>query len=299
MRIGLFGTGYWASEIWAPVLATADGIELVGVWGRNINKATALAEQVGARPIGSIDDLISAIDAVAICLPPDVQPSIAEAAADAGRHLLLEKPLALTLGEANRVAAAAGRSGVASVVLFTGRFLPEPRAWLDTVRSAGRWHGGRAVWFAAPFQPDSPFRDSTWRKRHGALWDVGPHLLSFLLPVLGPVAESADAISAISGFGDTAHLALRHTGGTTSTLSVSYSVPSAAAHFEVSLWGDSGWSELPSVPWAAREALRNAIEDLVALAGSAARAHQCGVAFARDVVAVLDRAQRALRNSDR
>lgn len=295
VRIGLFGTGYWATETWAPVLAAAEGVELVGVWGRNPTKADALAERTGVRSFGSVDDLVADVDAVAICLPPDVQVDIAEVAADAGRHLLLEKPLALTLADANRVTAAAERTGVASVVLFTGRFLPETAAWLDAARADGRWHGGRAVWFAALFEPGSPFRDSTWRRQHGALWDVGPHLLSFLLPVLGPVAELPESVVAGRGPGDTVHLILRHVDGAASTLSLSFSVPPAAARFEVALWGEAGWSELPSKPWVARKALQNATADLVAAAaaGSVRTQHECGVQFARDVVAVLERAQEA------
>jgi predicted dehydrogenase len=112
-----------------------------------------LLEQTGVRSFGSVDDLVAEVDAVAICLPPDVQADIAEVGADAGRHLLLEKPLALTLADANRVTAAVERTGVASVVLFTGRFLPETAAWLDATRADGRWHSGRAVWFAALFEP--------------------------------------------------------------------------------------------------------------------------------------------------
>jgi predicted dehydrogenase len=293
VRIGLFGTGYWATETWAPVLAAAEGVELAGVWGRNPQNAAALADKVGVRPFASVEGLVADVDAVAICLPPDVQVPVAEIAAVAGRHLLLEKPLALTLADANRVAAAVDRSGVASVVLFTGRFLPELAAWLDAAQADGRWHGGRAVWFAAPFQPDSPYRDSAWRKRYGALWDVGPHALSFLLPVLGPVAESPDAISAI-GSGRTVHLALRHVDGASSTLSLSFSVPPAAARFEVALWGESGWSDLPTAPWSAREALQRAALDLVEAVDAGSTTHPCGVSFARDVVAVLDRAQRAL-----
>jgi predicted dehydrogenase len=293
VRIGLFGTGYWATETWAPVLAAAEGVELAGVWGRNPQNAAALADKVGVRPFASVEGLVADVDAVAICLPPDVQVAVAEIAAVAGRHLLLEKPLALTLADANRMAAAVDRNHVASVVLFTGRFLPEFAAWLDAAQADDRWHGGRAVWFAAPFQPDSPYRDSVWRKHYGALWDVGPHALSFLLPVLGPVAGYPDAISAIES-GGTVHLALRHVDGASSTLSLSFSVPPAAARFEVALWGESGWSDLPKAPWSAREALQRAVLDLVEAVDAGSTTHPCGVNFARDVVAVLDRVQRAL-----
>src|SRR6266508_2383751 len=120
LRFGLLGTGYWARETHAAALAIQDGAELVGVWGRNPTKAAAVAERYGVRSFGDPDALFAAVDAVAFALPPDVQAELAVRAATAGRHLLLEKPLALALpvlGPVERVTAATGLGDTVHLVL--------------------------------------------------------------------------------------------------------------------------------------------------------------------------------------
>jgi ornithine cyclodeaminase/alanine dehydrogenase-like protein (mu-crystallin family) len=112
MRFGLFGTGPWAHFAHAPALAEHAGAELVGVWGRNPEKAAELAEKYGSRPYAEIDELIADVDAVAIALPPDVQAPIALRAARAGRHLLLDKPVALTAAAATEIADAVAVVGL-------------------------------------------------------------------------------------------------------------------------------------------------------------------------------------------
>lgn len=137
LRFGLFGTGHWAAETHAAAIGAHPGAELAGVWGRNPDKAADLARRHGVPVFTEIDALIDACDAVAVALPPDVQADIAVRAATAGRHLLLDKPLALTLADADRVVAAAAQSGVASVVFFTQRFHPNVTGFLASTAAAG------------------------------------------------------------------------------------------------------------------------------------------------------------------
>ena len=73
---------------------------------------------------------------MAFAVPPDVQAALAVRAAEAGRHLLLEKPVATTLADAERLAAAVDRAGVRSQVVLTIRYRPEVRAFLRTVVAA-------------------------------------------------------------------------------------------------------------------------------------------------------------------
>jgi predicted dehydrogenase len=301
VRVALCGTGYWARTVWAPTLAAADAVDLVGVWGRDATKSGQLASELGISDCGSVPELIESADVVAVCLPPDVQPEIASAAARAGRHLLLEKPLALDVASADRVAADVEHHGVASVVLFTGRFLPEFAAWVES-SAVAKATGGHAVWLGAPFSEGSPFHASTWRREHGALWDVGPHLLSAFVPVLGPIDSSDGAVTASRGPGDTVHVALRHEGGASSVLTTSFTVEPPATHLEAAFWGPSGWMPMPQTGWDASLALAGAIDEVVAAAHGDSPSGQdptttlpaCDAAFARDVVAVLDRIQRAL-----
>src|ERR671926_218745 len=107
MRFGLFGTGPWAHQAHAPALAAHDDVEFVGVWGRSAEKAAALAGEHAAKPYADIDALIADVDAIAVALPPDVQSDIALRAARAGKHLLLDKPIAFTPQAATEIVAAA------------------------------------------------------------------------------------------------------------------------------------------------------------------------------------------------
>ena len=96
LRFGLFGTGHWAAETHGAALHAHPEAELVGVWGRNPERAAMLAERYGVPAYADVDALIEACEAIAVALPPDIQADIAVRAASAGRHLLLDKPLALS-----------------------------------------------------------------------------------------------------------------------------------------------------------------------------------------------------------
>ncbi len=282
LRFGLLGTGYWAAETQAAALDAHPDAEFVGVWGRDPAKADALAQRYGVRAFADVDALLPEVDAVAVALPPDVQAPLAVQAARAGRHLLLDKPTALTLPAAEEIVAAVDQSGVASVVFFTNRFQPEIAAFLDGL---GPQDSARFTLLASIFTPGGPYAASAWRKEHGGLWDVGPHALSVLLPVLGPVEK----VSAFRGPHDTTHALLSHRDGAVSTLALSLDAPPDAATFECVFHGDRPLP-LPDVAGSAVDAFGVAIGELV---GSVGAGHPCDVRFGRDVVAVLAAAQEA------
>ena len=206
-----------------------DDADLVGVWGRDPAKTEAAAARFGIAGYTDLDRLLAEVDAVAMAVPPDVQAELAVRAAAAGRHLLLDKPLALSLDGADKVAEAVAAGGVASLVFFTLRFLPEVAAWMEETGGAGGWHGGDGAWLGTALEPGSPFAGSPWRRRKGALWDLGPHLLALTIPTLGPV----ERVTAGTGLGDTVHLILGHDGGASSTLTLSQTVPAAAEGHEL------------------------------------------------------------------
>ena len=95
MRFGVLGTGFWARVVHAAALAAHPSAELVGVWGRDLAKAKAVGAEFDVPGYGDVDALLADVDAVAVALPPDVQAPLAVRAAEAGKHLLLEKPIAL------------------------------------------------------------------------------------------------------------------------------------------------------------------------------------------------------------
>ena len=185
------------------------------------------------------------MDGVAFAVPPDVQAPIATAAARAGKHLMLEKPIAIAEAEADELVAAVGEGQVASVVFFTLLFRAEIRAWLADVTARGGWAGGLASWFGSSLLESSPF-NTPWRRDKGALWDIAPHVISLLWAALGPVTS----VTADAAPGDVSHLILHHEGGASSTVTVSQNGGEAAAGFEAYLWSDRGRSVTP--PYDAR-----------------------------------------------
>ncbi|HET7518750.1 MAG TPA: Gfo/Idh/MocA family oxidoreductase [Actinomycetes bacterium] len=290
LRFGVLGTGYWAQEAHATALAAHPDAELVAVWGRDPARTEAAAARFGVAGHTDLDRLLAEVDAVAIAVPPDVQAELAVRAAAAGRHLLLDKPLALSVDAADRVAEAATAAEVASLVFFTLRFLPELAAWMEQATATGGWHGGDGAWLGTALQPGSPFAGSPWRRRKGALWDLGPHMLSLALPTLGPV----ERVAAGSGLGDTVHLVLHHRGGASSTLTLSQTVPAAAEGIDFRLWGPEGRAAAPAFQLEHLVALEAAIGELTKLVAAGASEHPCDLRLGRDTVAVLAAAERFL-----
>jgi predicted dehydrogenase len=239
LRIGLIGAGPWASAVHAPTIANHPATVLTGVWARRQSAAAALAAAHQTKPFAEVTELISACDAVAFAVPPAVQAELATAAAAAGRHLILEKPIASSLDAAARLADAVEAAGVASIVMLTLRFAPETRTWLADVRARGGWRGGNARWLSGALL-GGEFSASPWRHSDGALADVGPHIVDLLDAALGEVTE---VHAAHRGDPDLWHLVLGHPGGATSAASISLRLPIVPTIISVDVYGNHGHSE--------------------------------------------------------
>jgi predicted dehydrogenase len=285
MRFGLVGTGYWAQVTHAPALSSTDGIELAAVWGRRPEPAAELAAQYQAVACRDVDELLGMVDAVAFSVPPGVQAPLATRAAQAGKHLLLEKPIAAALPEGEELASAVAQAGVASVVFFTARFQPEIRGWLESLGQQGGWLGGAATWLGTALEESNPF-NTPWRRDKGGLWDLGPHAISLLWASLGPVTR----VSADAGRGDLTYLVLHHESGATSTVTLTLGAPPAADGFELSVWGEPGRSTAPTGTVESLPALRTALTELAASAASG-QPHPCDVQFGLDTLRVIAEAQ--------
>lgn len=236
-----------------------------------------------------LGELLAEADAVAIALPPDVQAPLAVRAAGAGCHLLLDKPVATTPAAAREVAAAAGAARVASVVFCTLRFAPPTAAWIAEQAGRGGWFTARAQWLAPLFVPGSTHEyASPWRKEKGALWDVGPHALSVLIPVLGDVT----AVTAAPGPNGTAHLVLRHASGASSIATLGLGAPPAVGGVEIALYGEHGTIEPPR--WGESVTAYDAALDALLEAARTGRPHPCDAAFGARLTEILAEAQAQL-----
>lgn len=136
LRVGVFGTGALGRHH-ARILSGLPGAELVGVYDPREEVARAVAEPHGARVFPSADALAAEIEAAVAAVPTVAHADVGAGLLERGIHLLVEKPIAAGLAEADRlieVAEAAGRVLAVGHVEF---FNPAVGALLDTVERSG------------------------------------------------------------------------------------------------------------------------------------------------------------------
>ncbi|WP_102961452.1 Gfo/Idh/MocA family protein [Mangrovicella endophytica] len=287
LRIAVCGTGHWARTIHLPGLKTLPGVELVGVHGRTPATVEALASEFTIAAFTDFEALLPAVDALAFAVPPDVQVGLAIRAAEAGKHLLLEKPLATKLADADRLTKLTQARDLATVSFFTRRFIPAVEAFIAEAVAA-RPQRCDVTFRGSALLPGSPYAASAWRlAEHGVLRDLGPHALSVLVPVLGPVASVAAADE-----GGEIIVDLVHAGGGTARLRLNLSVPREAGEERYDFGPDGPVLERYSYDRLAT--YRSAAAELVHLIETGSRDHRCDIRFARDVVAILAAAEASL-----
>jgi predicted dehydrogenase len=293
MRLGLIGTGYWAEVVHAASAAQHPDVEFVGIWGRNVVKAVDLAARYSVRAYTDLEALLDEVDGLTCAVPPNVQATVAERAARHGRHLLLEKPIATSVGDARSLEAAVNATHVASIVFFTYHFWSESRAWLERVQARGPWVSGRVEFAFNIYDQGGPQATSEWRREYGALWDIGPHALSLLVPALGEITD----VVAIQGARDLVHLLLQHANGRSSSMSLALTAPLAAQSRSVYVDGERGRESLSSRPLEIADSVsahQAALDALIEQAARPSPSHPCDVHFGVRVVEVLVAAQASL-----
>jgi predicted dehydrogenase len=234
IRVGLVGAGPWANMFTAPMLAAAPDLSLAAVWARRAVAAEAVANQHGGVPVDSFEDLLAACDAVAITVPPDVQAPLAVIAARAGKHLLLEKPVAFTVADAQAVADAADDAGVATQLMLTYRFTEQVRSFLAGVAGA-RVGYVRTACVGGGALSGSPFA-TPWRQQaRAALLDVGPHTLDIAEAAGGPIVEVR-----ATEVGGVVTVTTLHDGGASGHVALSGTTPGASGAIEAEAVTDAG-----------------------------------------------------------
>jgi len=197
IQVGIIGAGRIADFVHLPSLRLCpDLCDVAAVASRDAAKAKAFAARWGIpRTHGSWEALLDdpELDAVVICPPSDLNHAIASAAIAAGKHVLCEKPLALTYPEARALRDAAERSERAHMVAFTFRF---PAALRYLRRLVGEGHFGEIRHWRMSYFTDgqldsgNPFTWRHLRARGGAgvLADMGSHMIDIARYLLGDLA---------------------------------------------------------------------------------------------------------------
>src|SRR5512139_3786139 len=123
LRVAAIGVGHLGRHH-ARILSTLDGVRLVAVVDADPERARTVGEPLGARPVSNARELIGHVDAVTVAVPTESHVAVALPFIERGIPVLIEKPLARSVGEADRLIAAAAASGTVLAVGHTERFNP-------------------------------------------------------------------------------------------------------------------------------------------------------------------------------
>jgi predicted dehydrogenase len=199
LGIAVIGCGRISRSHLAAVVAESDLARLVATVDSNPSLAAEAAERYGARhALRSVDDALARddVDAVVLCLPNHLHATVAIAAAQAGKHVLVEKPMADTEAEALKMADAAARHGVQFAVAQCRRHFRAIRYLIDHRSEFGALISAQVS--LGVYWPDA--QASWWREpdKAGGLVIAlnGPHVLDFVQLVMDddPLRVHAEAV---------------------------------------------------------------------------------------------------------
>jgi predicted dehydrogenase len=233
VRWGLIGCGDIARRRVAPALRDLAVCELVAVSRAKAERASAFAEEFGARKwYGDWRELVAdaEVDAVYVATPVHLHAQQTVAAAEAGKHVLCEKPMALTVEECERMTAAAAANGVRLGVAYYRHFYPAVER-IKAIVSSGEI-GKPVVAQVNAFErfDPAPSNPRGWLLKRelsggGPMFDFGCHRVEVLINLFGVVKE----VKALDGnvvFGreveDTAVALLRFEGGTQGIITITH-----------------------------------------------------------------------------
>ena len=243
IRIGIIGCGKIAQVRHLPEYAANPHVELAGYYDLNAQRAQEMAAQYGGKVYESYFDLLNdpSIDAVSICVENRSHAEITTYALYAGKHVLCEKPMAVTLAECESMVAAAERNGKHLMIGHNMRFDPVHRKAKELLDGGiiGDIITFRTTMGNAGPENWSMEAGSTWffdkqKAAMGALSDLGIHKVDLLQYLTGQkVIETTAKVMTLNKRDDNGHLIgvddnalciLRMNGGAVGTMAASWTV---------------------------------------------------------------------------
>jgi predicted dehydrogenase len=186
IRVALIGYGYAGRTFHAPLIRATPGLELAVISSRAPDRVRGDLPGVAVVPSPADAWAIPSIDLVVIATPNDTHAPIATAALEAGKHVVIEKPIAPTLAEARDLASLAQRLNLVLAVFQNRRWDGDFLALRDLVARAAL---GDVTHFESHFDRYRPQVRARWREQQGAgsgVWyDLGPHLVDQALQLFG------------------------------------------------------------------------------------------------------------------
>ena len=195
LRFGLVGYGKVA-ELHAHALAASGNSQLVSVWGRDPQKREAFAMRHGISARGSIEEMVDKdrVEAVLIVTPHPTHCRIAIEATKAGCHVLVEKPMALTVADCDAMIAASAAAGKALGVISQRRWYPSVRRIREAIDSGALGKPSLAQVTMLGWRDEAYYNADPWRGKWaleggGVLVNQAPHQLDLLAWFMGPAQE--------------------------------------------------------------------------------------------------------------
>ncbi|HIC88389.1 MAG TPA: Gfo/Idh/MocA family oxidoreductase [Anaerolineae bacterium] len=233
VRWGIIGAGDIARKQTARAIQEARNAELTAVMRRSIEGARAFAREFGAaKAYDSVETLLadSEINAVYVATPVYLHAEQTIAAAQAGKHVLVEKPMAMSTAECQAMIEACQQHGTQLMVCYYQRFNVRHQKARELVQQGAIGRVTMAQTRQAFLYPPEPgnWRQDPARGGGGAIMDVGVHCIDTLRFILGEVEAVTALVDTLVydyAVEDTATLLLRFQNGAQGVVSVAFTVP--------------------------------------------------------------------------
>ncbi len=243
LKVACIGMGWW-SDVLADAIKRSGKLTIAACYTRSPEKRAAFAKKYGCRAAASYEEILSdrSIEALVNTTPNGVHLETTRAAAAAGKHVFLDKPIANTVADARALTQACRKAGVVLALGYQRRRESHFR-WVRNEIDAGRF--GRLVNAEANISRDrlGKIDLSSWRYTAegmpgGVMLQIGIHYTDVLEYLLGPVKAVSGRFVRLVLPGDNpdvASLVLEHESGALSTLNASYA--SASEYYLMNIYG--------------------------------------------------------------
>src|SRR5215467_385947 len=243
LRVAAIGMGWW-SDVLADAVVRSGKLEIAACFSRSEAKRGAFAEKYRCRAASSYQEILADpdIEAIINTTPNDVHLETTRAAADAGKHVFLDKPIANTVAEARAITEACRKAGVVLALGYQRRRESQFR-WIKRQIDEGAL--GKLVNAEANISRDrlGKIDLGSWRYQAagmpgGVMLQIGIHYTDVLEYLLGPVKAVSGSFVRLVLPGDNPDvdsLILEHESGALSTLNASYA--SASEYYLMNIYG--------------------------------------------------------------
>lgn len=243
LRVAVLGMGWW-SDVLSDAIKRSNTMEIVACFTRSEDKRAAFAKKYGCRAAASYEEILNdrSIAGIINTTPNNVHLETTRQAAEAGKHVFLDKPIANTVREGQQIAEVCKKAGVVLALGYQRRREHHFR-WIKSEIDAGRF--GKLVQAECNISRDrlGQFDLSSWRYTAagmpgGVMLQIGIHYVDVLEFLMGPIKSVSARLAQLVLPGDNpdvANLILQHENNALSNLTASYA--SASEFYMMNIYG--------------------------------------------------------------